>query len=90
MLNCRKFTKKGYLKGRMSKKISDLSKSELITKVLHLQEENESLRDEADSLWMMLDELTKSDIENWSHLLAQLEMKVAESTLMATKKKADC
>jgi len=54
-----------------------------------LVEKNKKLQDEVDSLWMMLDEMTKSDIENWSSILDELNANVAERILMVTKKKAD-
>ena len=54
-----------------------------------LDEANEKLQDEVDSLWAMMDEMTKSDIENWTHLLDQLEQDTAVRVLMTTKKKAD-
>ena len=54
-----------------------------------LLEKNKNLQDEVDSLWMMLDEMTKSDIENWSSILEELNASVAERMLMVTKKKAD-
>ena len=38
-----------------------------------LLEKNKNLQDEVDSLWMMLDEMTKSDIENWSSILEDLK-----------------
>ena len=37
----------------------------------------------------MMDEMTKSDIANWTHLLDQLEADTAERALMVTRKKAD-
>ena len=55
-----------------------------------VREENEKLQDEVDSLWAMMDEITKSDIENWSHLVEELKSDVIEKTLMITKKVADC
>ena len=54
------------------------------------RKENASLKDEVDSLWAMMDEITKSDIENFSHLLEELKSDVITKTLMITKKKADC
>ena len=51
---------------------------------------NENLKDEIDSLWAMMDEITKSDIENWSHLVEELKSDVVEKSLMITKKVADC
>jgi len=57
--------------------------------IKELVEKNRQLQDEVDSLWMMLDEMTKSDIENWSSILDELNANVAERILMVTKKKAD-
>jgi regulator of replication initiation timing len=50
---------------------------------------NENLQDEVDSLWAMMDEMTKSDIENWSHLMKELKADVITRSLMVTKKVAD-
>lgn len=72
------------------KKLSELDREELVAKIEDLRKHNKDLRDESDSLWMMLDEMAQSDIENWRHLLDQLEAEVAEKTLMVTRKKADC
>jgi len=55
-----------------------------------LREENKQLKDEVDSLWMMLDEMTKTDIDNWSSILEELQLDVATRALMVSKKKADC
>jgi predicted nucleic acid-binding Zn-ribbon protein len=54
------------------------------------KKENATLRDEVDSLWAMMDEITKSDIENFSHLVEDLKADVITKSLMITKKKADC
>jgi predicted nucleic acid-binding Zn-ribbon protein len=54
------------------------------------KKENATLRDEVDSLWAMMDEITKSDIENFSHLVSDLKSDVITKSLMVTKKKADC
>tara|TARA_Y100000034_G_C6795423_1_gene356466 strand:+ start:111 stop:338 length:228 start_codon:yes stop_codon:yes gene_type:complete len=54
------------------------------------KKENTTLRDEVDSLWAMMDEITKSDIENFSHLVEDLKADVITKSLMITKKKADC
>jgi hypothetical protein len=70
----------------MSKK-DDKTKDQLINE---LQKENQQLKDEVDSLWMMLDEMTKTDIENWSSILEELQLDVASRALMVTKKKVDC
>ena len=60
-----------------------LENKDLITK-------NENLQDENDSLWAMMDEITKSDIENFSNILEDLEKDVIVRSLMITKKKALC
>ena len=62
---------------------------ELKAKVKKLEKENKKLKDEVDSLWAMMDEMTKSDIENWKHLVKDLEKDVIARALMVTKKKAD-
>ena len=62
-------------------------KDKLIEK---LREENQQLRDEVESLWFMLDEMTKTDVENWSSIFEKLDMDVASRALMVTKKKAYC
>jgi len=62
-------------------------KDELIEKLV---KENKELRDEVESLWFMLDEMTKTDVENWSSIFEKLDMDVASRALMVTKKKADC
>tara|TARA_R110000765_G_scaffold225615_1_gene329624 strand:+ start:145 stop:396 length:252 start_codon:yes stop_codon:yes gene_type:complete len=51
---------------------------------------NADMRDEINSLWLMMDEMTKSDIENWSGILEDLKENVVVSALMVTKKKAEC
>ena len=62
---------------------------ELKEKIKRLEEENKKLKDEVESLWAMIDEMTKSDIENWKHLVKDLEKDVIARALMVTKKKAD-
>jgi len=62
-------------------------KDKLIEKLI---KENKELRDEVESLWFMLDEMTKTDVENWSSIFEKLDMDVASRALMVTKKKADC
>tara|TARA_Y100001963_G_C6792869_1_gene456703 strand:- start:6502 stop:6726 length:225 start_codon:yes stop_codon:yes gene_type:complete len=60
---------------------------ELVEENKKLIRENDELRDENDSLWMMLDEIHKSDVEEHTHLLKELEKKMALNSLMYTKKK---
>jgi regulator of replication initiation timing len=50
---------------------------------------NENMQDEIDSLWAMMDEITKSDIQNFSHILDELKADVITRSLMVTKKVAD-
>ena len=71
----------------LDKMRNELKKAE--NKNNELSKANDKLQDEVDSLWVMMDEMTKSDIENWTHLLDQLEADTAERALMVTKKKAD-
>jgi len=54
------------------------------------RKENTKLQDEVDSLWSMMDEITESDIEQYSHLLKELKTEIEEKELMTTKKVADC
>ena len=55
-----------------------------------VRSENAKLQDEVDSLWSMMDEITESDIEKYSHLLKELKTEMEEKALMTTKKVADC
>ena len=59
-------------------------------KISQLREENKKLKDELDSLWLMMDEMKKSDIKNWSHLMKDLSQSAITKSLMVTNKKADC
>ena len=78
-------------KEEFQKEINNLKEQIKKTKVERkkLNQINKKLQDEVDSLWAMMDEMTKSDIENWTHLLDQLEADTAQRALMVTKKKAD-
>jgi len=38
----------------------------------------------------MMDEITKSDIENFSHILDEIRADVITRVLMVSKKKVDC
>jgi predicted nuclease with TOPRIM domain len=58
-------------------------------KIKKLEEEKEKLIDEVESLWMMMDEITSTDIKSWSHLMGSLETDVLTRALIITKKKAD-
>ena len=63
---------------------------ELVEENRVLAKKNDELQDEVDSLWSLMDELTKSDVENFSHLLKELNSDIITKTLMVTRKKADC
>ena len=81
-----------YVKVVQMNKIDELEEEiekleELIKKA---KKENVELKDEVDSLWAMMDEITKSDIENFSHILEELKADVITKALMVTKKVADC
>ena len=73
------------------KQIEELKKQVSKTKKekQKLVKANEKLQDEVDSLWAMMDEMTKSDIENWSSILEKLEKDTAIRALMVTKNKAE-
>jgi len=63
---------------------------ELIEENKELVVKNHDLQDEVDSLWAMMDEITKSDIENFSHILDDIRADVITRALMVSKKKVDC
>ena len=63
---------------------------ELIEENKQLITKNEELQDEVDSLWAMMDEITKSDIENFSHILDEIKADVITRALMVSKKVVDC
>tara|TARA_B100000029_G_scaffold364541_1_gene357740 strand:+ start:169 stop:417 length:249 start_codon:yes stop_codon:yes gene_type:complete len=54
-----------------------------------LNDINKKLQDEVDSLWAMMDEMTKSDIENWTHILEELQKETVVKALMVSKTKAE-
>ena len=70
-------------------KMSDEEIKNFEQQIKKIELEKEKLQDEVDSLWAMMDEMTKSDIENWAHLIKDLEKDTAVRALMVTKKKAD-
>ena len=51
--------------------------------------EARALQDEVDSLWAMMDEMTKSDIENWTHILDEIKADVITRALMISKVKGE-
>ncbi len=55
-----------------------------------VRKENSKLQDEVDSLWAMMDEIAESDIENWTHLVKDVQKDLEEKVLMTTTKVADC
>jgi septal ring factor EnvC (AmiA/AmiB activator) len=73
-------------------KVDELNKEieKLESLIEEAKKESAKLKDEVDSLWSMMDEITKSDIENWAHLVKELEQDVIVRSLMITKKKVDC
>jgi hypothetical protein len=68
-------------------KMSKIKKLE--EKIIVLKDKNKRLQDEVDSLWAMMDEMTRSDIENWKHLWDDIQTDVAVRALMVSKKKVD-
>jgi len=81
-----------YVKVIQMSKVDELNKEiqKLEGLIEEAKKESTKLRDEIDSLWSMMDEMTKSDIENWAHLVKELEQDVIVRSLMITKKKVDC
>tara|TARA_B100000287_G_scaffold358917_1_gene350770 strand:+ start:268 stop:516 length:249 start_codon:yes stop_codon:yes gene_type:complete len=75
----------------LQKEIAKLREQIKKTKVekKKLDQANEKLQDEVDSLWAMMDEMTKSDIQNWSSILEKLEKDTVIKALMVTKNKAE-
>ena len=74
------------------KKINELQEEiDKLEKLIEkAKKENAELKDEVESLWAMMDEITKSDIENFSHILDEIKADVVTKALKVTKKKADC
>jgi len=62
---------------------------DLISENKELLIEVKALQDEVDSLWAMMDEMTKSDIENWTHLLDEIKADVITRALMVSKVKGE-
>tara|TARA_Y100000310_G_scaffold343351_1_gene450569 strand:+ start:2035 stop:2289 length:255 start_codon:yes stop_codon:yes gene_type:complete len=54
------------------------------------EKENAKLKDEVDSVWGILDEFAKSEVDNYSHLLKKMEEDVIVKELMEKGKKIDC
>ena len=81
-----------FVKAEQMKTVDELEKEikKLEKLIERAKRENAELKDEVDSLWSMMDEMTKSDIENFSHILEELKADVITKALMVTKKKADC
>ena len=78
-------------KEEFQKEISDLKEQIKKTKAERkkINKLNKKLQDEVDSLWAMMDEMTKSDIENWSHIMEQLQKDTVVKALMVSKNKAE-
>ena len=87
------FAKEAMMKNNddLQKEIAKLREQIKKTKVekKKLDQANEKLQDEVDSLWAMMDEMTKSDIQNWSSILEKLEKDTVIKALMVTKNKAE-
>ena len=69
----------------MSKK-DDKTEKQVIN---DLKKENQRLKDEVDSLWMMLDEMTKTDVKSWSKIIDKLDKDTIAKALMVTKEKVE-
>tara|TARA_R110000824_G_scaffold248156_3_gene437254 strand:- start:2221 stop:2469 length:249 start_codon:yes stop_codon:yes gene_type:complete len=75
----------------LKKEIEQLRKmvSKTKQKKQQLDQANAKLQDEVDSLWAMMDEMTASDIKNWSHIIDKLEKDTIVKALMVSKEKAE-
>ena len=73
-----------------SKKELNLIIESLKEEIYVLDKKNTELQDEVDSLWAMMDEITKSDIQNFSHILDEIKADVITRALMVSKKVVDC
>ena len=75
----------------LKKQITKLREQIKITKQnkLKLDETNAKLQDEVNSLWAMMDEMKKTDIQNWSNILTKLDQDTVVKALMITKNKAE-
>ena len=73
----------------MMKNENDDVVSNLKTIIKKLNEEIIRLTDENESLWNMLEEMTASDIKNWSDVLQKEYEKIKFDKLMITKKMGD-
>ena len=66
-----------------------LSYNQLFNKVVELERENEQLLKEIDALWLMLDEMKASDIQNYSSMLDDIAKEALTSRLMVSKVKGE-
>ena len=66
-----------------------LSYNQLFNKVVELEKENEQLLKEIDALWLMLDEMKASDIQNYSSMLDDIAKEALTSRLMVSKVKGE-
>ena len=58
-------------------------------RIQELEVENARLKDEVESLWLMLDEIAAADVANYTQLLDDFVKKKQQDALMATTKKAE-
>ena len=66
-----------------------LTYNQLFNKVVDLERENEQLLKEIDALWLMLDEMKASEIQNYSSMLDDLAKEALTSRLMVSKVKGE-
>jgi len=66
-----------------------LTYNQLFNKVVELERENIQLKNEIDALWIMLDEMKASDIQNYSSMLDDLAKEALTSRLMVSKVKGE-
>jgi len=66
-----------------------LTYNQLFNKVVELEKENEQLLKEIDALWLMLDEMKASDIQNYSSMLDDIAKEALTNRLMVSKVKGE-
>jgi len=59
-----------------------LTYKQLFNKVVELEKENIQLKNEVDALWIMLDEMKQSDIQNYTNMLEDIAKDALTNRLM--------
>ena len=62
----------------------------LVEENTKLMDKNLRLQDEVDTLWAMMEAMTKAEKESWLKIVDELDTDTAIKGMMVVKKKADC